>query len=264
MLYVDQPVSTGYSYDVLVKSVQDLLFGGKPKGATGIVPFDDFGGDVPAENTTFKYGIFPSQNYNHTANTTGLAATALWHFNQVWFTEFPKWQTSDKRISLWGNSYGGFWVPATAAYIQKQNVKIKNGEISGTTIELDAIGMTNGCIDMLYETAWYPQMYYNNTYDLQIIPEKVYEVALHNYTKPNGCRDLILQCREMAGRHDPQELGNNPKVNELCMQATEYCAIYVIGSYQYSTVGPVSLCIISSLYSIDKADRPISAAPLIW
>lgn len=30
------------------------------------------------------------------------AAHAFWHFAQVWFTEFPAYQTADDRISLWG------------------------------------------------------------------------------------------------------------------------------------------------------------------
>ena len=242
MLYIDQPVSAGYSYDVLVKSVQDLLFAGTPLGATGITAFEDFAGNVPAENTTIKYGIFPTQNYNHTANTTALAATTLWHFSQAWFSEFPKWQTSDKRVSIWSNSYGGFWAPATGTYFQKQNAKIQNGYLEGTVIELDSIGLVNGCVDFLYQGEWYPKMYYNNTYDLQIISKEVYEDALHNYTKPHGCRDLIVQCRELAAVYDAEETGNNATVNELCNGALQYCGAYVaFGPYQYSLVGPVSL-----------------------
>ena len=101
MLYVDQPTSVGYSYDVLIKSVQDLLYLGEPEGATGITAFEEFGGDVPSENTTFKYGVFPSQNPLHTANTTAVAAVTFWHFAQAWFSEFPEWKTCDKRVSIW-------------------------------------------------------------------------------------------------------------------------------------------------------------------
>lgn len=100
MLFIDQPNSVGYSYDTLVKSVVDLL-GGGPPGSTGITAFSEFGGKVPAQNTTLQYGVLPSQNYNHTANTTNIAATTLWHFTQIWFSEFPEWKTSDKRVSIW-------------------------------------------------------------------------------------------------------------------------------------------------------------------
>ena len=103
MLYVDQPVGVGYSYDTLVKSTQDLLFLGKPKESTGITPFEAYEGHVPPENTTFKYGMFPTQDYNRTANTTGIAAVTLWHFAQVWFSDFPQWTTTNKQVGVWGN-----------------------------------------------------------------------------------------------------------------------------------------------------------------
>lgn len=102
MLYVDQPVGTGFSYDALVKSTQDLLFnGGASVSDTGIVPFEAYGGKVPAENTTFKYGVFPTQNPKHTALTTGTAAIVLWKFAQAWFASFPEWTTKNKRVSMW-------------------------------------------------------------------------------------------------------------------------------------------------------------------
>jgi carboxypeptidase D len=221
MLYVDQPVGTGYSYDALVKSTQDLLFIGKPKLSTGITPFEAYKGHVPAENTTFRYGMFPTQDYNKTANTTGIAAVTLWHFSQVWFSAFPE-QTS-KRVGLFGNSYGGYWVPASAAYMQKQNEKIKNGDISGTIIGIDNIGITNGCIDMLYQAEWYPQMAYNNTYGFQAIPKRVYEKALKIWSKKDGCRDSIKQCRTLAEAYDPHDYANNATVNDVCNEATNIC-----------------------------------------
>ena len=223
MLYVDQPVGTGYSYDALVKSTQDLLFIGKPKLATGITPFEAYKGHVPAENTTFKYGMFPTQDYNKTANTTGIAAVTMWHFSQVWFSEFPNWKTTNKRVGFYGNSYAGYWVPASAAYMQKQNEKIKSGEISGTVIELDNIGISNGCIDMLYQAEWYPQMAYNNTYGFQAIPKKVYEKALKIWSKKDGCQDSIKQCRALAEAYDPNDYANNATVNDVCEEAFIVC-----------------------------------------
>jgi carboxypeptidase D len=68
---------------------------------TGNTPFEAYKGQVPAENTTFKYGVLPSNDPLHTANTTGLAARTMWHFSQAWFTDFPEWKTSNKRVSLW-------------------------------------------------------------------------------------------------------------------------------------------------------------------
>lgn len=149
MLYIDQPVGAGFSYDVLVKSTLDVLIPPpanplKHETQTGIKAFSDYDGDVPPPNSTFLHGIFPSQNPLHTANTTEVAAITVGKFAQIWFSEFPEYCTDNKLVSLWGNSWGGYWVTGTAAYIQKQNEKIKSGDISGKIIHLDTIGMTNG------------------------------------------------------------------------------------------------------------------------
>ena len=42
MLYIDQPVGVGYSYDALIKSTQDLLFIGVPETSTGISPMEAY------------------------------------------------------------------------------------------------------------------------------------------------------------------------------------------------------------------------------
>lgn len=188
ILYLDQPVGVGFSYDKIIKSTQDQLYVSGP--GTGIVPFDDYKGAVPAENTTFLYGMYPSQDPQKTANTSAIAAQTSWHFMQVWFTEFPEWKTSDKKVSFWGNSYGGIWVPTTAAHLQRQNVKIADGQLEGTIVEVDTIGYTNGCTDMLYQGEFYPQSAYNNTYDLQVVPKHVYEQMSGDWPK---CSKLIAE-----------------------------------------------------------------------
>lgn len=173
----------------------------------------------------------PSTNFNHTANTTAIAAITAWHFSQAWFSAFPEYKTSDSRISFWGNSYGGFWVPATAAYTVKQNARIASGEISGLTIDVDTIGILNGCIDMLYQTQWYPVMATNNTYGVKLIDHKTYEKVLQAYSAPKkGCYDLMLQCRAAAAKYDPKEFGNNPAVNKVCLAMTKACAAVVFAS----------------------------------
>lgn len=215
MLYIDQPVGTGFSYDKIVKSTYNLLGDGR----TGIVPFNEYEGNAPEQNATLVYGRFPWQDPTRTANTAEVAARTLWHFSKAWFQDFPEYNTSDQRISIWGNSYGGYWVPSSAAYIRKQNKKIQHGRIDGKVLPLDQIGITNGCIDLKYQMEWYPQMAYNNTYDLQVINETVYEAALRNYNKPRGCKNLIEQCRFLGDQYDPQQLGMNDTVNAACLKA---------------------------------------------
>ena len=129
-------------------------------------------------------------------------------------------------------------------------MRIKSGRISGTIIDLDTIGITNGCVDMLYQAEWYPQMAYNNTYGLQLIPEKIYEESLKAYSAPNGCRDLILKCRKLASEYDPQDLGINSTVNAICNKGVNACLNQIgLASSEYSIKPAVSTSHLGKLFS---------------
>ena len=225
MLYIDQPVTTGFSYNSLIKSTLDLLFTNSAEPYQGIRAFEDWKGKVPAANTTFLHGMLPAQNPLQTANTTSVAAVTLWYFSQAWFGAFPEWKTCDKRVNIWGNSYGGYWVSRLAAYTQKQNHKIQDGTIKGTIIELDSVGLTNAQIDALYQTPYVFDYPYNNTYDLEVINKTIHKELSELWTAPKkGCRNLLLKCRAAASKVDPQEFATNVKVNGLCEEATKACA----------------------------------------
>ncbi|EGX93182.1 carboxypeptidase S1, putative [Cordyceps militaris CM01] len=232
MLYIDQPVSTGYSYTKRIQSTLDLLFLGNPVTETGITPVAAYNGSVPPENTTFLHGTFSEQNPAKTVNSTLSAAKTLWRFTQVWFPHFAEHKTRSKRVSLWGNSYGGFYVPATAAYTVRQNARIRRGALNGTVIPIDAVGWTNGCVDMLYQGEWFPAQAYNNTYGLQVITKAAYEAALQNFTKPGGCRDQISECRRLGDLYDPDQRNTNANVTAACVGATLYCFGHVLGAYE--------------------------------
>ncbi|KAM3564553.1 hypothetical protein ARSEF4850_001799 [Beauveria asiatica] len=191
-----------------------------------------YGGSVPPKNTTFLHGTFSEQNPDKTVNSTLSAAKTLWYFSQVWFPHFPAYKTIDKRVGIWGNSYGGFYVPTTAEYTLQQNTKIRQGALNGTIIPIDAVGWTNGCVDMLYQGEWFPEQAYNNTYGLQVITKDAYEEALHNFTKPGGCRDQIIECRRLGNLYDPDHLNTNSNVTDACVGATVYCFGYVTGAYE--------------------------------
>lgn len=248
MLYVDQPVGAGYSYDTLVNSTINLLDG------ADIRSMQDYKGTIPAENQTFLYGTFASQDSGKTASTTAIAARTLWHFSQAWFQSFPEYKTQDKRVSLWGNSCGGYFVPISAEYFQRQNVKIRSGELpDGYILDVDTIGWSNGCSDMLYQAESYADMAFKNTYGVQAISQESYEASKNDYSRTGGCRDLILGCREAASIHDPDQLGLSSIANEACAQATLYCGYHVIE-------GPFSTSSNRSLYDIGHF-QPASISP---
>jgi len=93
MLYIDQPVQTGFSYDEIVPSVLDLLTG-------NITPANE----TETSNATSVTGLLPSQDPASAVNTTMNAARVIWQFTQIWLQDFPEHKTSNDRVSVWTNS----------------------------------------------------------------------------------------------------------------------------------------------------------------
>ncbi|KAJ5134652.1 hypothetical protein N7448_000328 [Penicillium atrosanguineum] len=227
MLYIDQPNQVGFSYDVATNGTFDQL------GAGWNVSKWEHG--VPVQNNTFYVGTTTSQNAQASANGTENAARSLWHFAQTWFTEFPHYKPHDDRVSIWTESYGGRYGPAFTAFFQEQNEKIEKGTIAAASeshyIHLDTLGIINGCVDLLVQEPTYPKMAYNNTYNIETINQTVYENALDAWSRPGGCKDLIMNCRALAAEGDPHMHGNNETVNKACHKADSFCSNQVEGAY---------------------------------
>lgn len=217
MLYIDQPTQTGLSYSSLINGTYDLE-------SLNITPEKFTASSSPIVNGTFGYGTFADQDVSTTANTTVAAAKALWHFSEHWFSSFPGYSTSSNKISVWGNSYGGFWVPETAVQISKHLKNLTDSHpLKAKNLKVDAIGITNGCVDFEYSMEGYLDFANNNTYGVKFLPQDLYEDAHNNVTKPGGCLDLIRQCRQASKVGDPGFSGNNATVNELCEDSFVYC-----------------------------------------
>lgn len=219
MLYLDQPVQVGFSYNTLRNVTVDLFEG------TQTLPA---GSPVPAQNATFRTGTLPVDDRDSTSFGAKNAAIALWHFSQVWFQEFPGYRPEDTRVSLSTQSYGGRYGPATFSYFQEQNEKIKNGTWEGGEgeqyiIDLDTLLIVNGCIDRKIQWPSYPVMAFNNTYGIETVNETVYQSMVAAYDRPGGCREQIDDCREVAAVYDPENTGINATVNRICQQAETYC-----------------------------------------
>ena len=81
MLYIDQPVSTGFSYADTTNGVIDLL-----DPMYTLTPLDD-PASFKQTNVTTVGATISSQDPRMTANTTMQAARTMWHVAQVWFQE---------------------------------------------------------------------------------------------------------------------------------------------------------------------------------
>jgi carboxypeptidase C (cathepsin A) len=232
MLYIDQPVQVGMSYDTLTNVTSNI--------DTGDVEVADFSSSIPEQNNTFYIGTYASQNANLTTRGTENSARALWHFAQVWFTEFPLHKPNDDRISIATESYGGRYGPAFAAYFQEQNEKIMNGtwDEQGQThlLHLDTLLIINGCVDRYVQWAGYPTMAYNNSYGIQAINESRYDEVMDALHRDGGCLDQIEECRALSVLSDPTNQGFNKTVNKLCETAETFCTKNIRDPYFDSDV----------------------------
>lgn len=232
MLFLDQPVQVGLSYDKLVNVTSNL--------ETGTIRVANFTNDIPAQNNSFYVGTYPSQDANLTTRGTENSARALWNFAQVWFQEFPQHKPNDDRISIATESYGGRYGPAFAAYFQEQNERILNGTWTekGQThlLHLDTLLIINGCVDRLVQWPGYPKMMYNNTYGIKAVNESRYNKAVDDLYRKGGCLDQIEQCRNLSLVSDPTNQGYNTTVNSVCEKAETFCSANIRDPYFDSDV----------------------------
>ncbi|KDN72270.1 putative serine carboxypeptidase [Colletotrichum sublineola] len=226
LLYIDQPTQVGFSYDTPTNVT--IHEGEDPELGLGMHMFPtDFSDGVPQANYTYRYGTASSQKLSHTSNTTAHAAHALWHFAQTWFFEFPGYKPVDDRISLWAESYGGHYAPGIFQHFQTQNELIQNGsspEKNAQFIHLDTLGIVNGLIDLAIQGEAWISFPYNNTYGIQAFNQSIHDQLMHNWTRPNGCRDQILDCQKALREHGPfLENGVKKNVTQICGQSFQDC-----------------------------------------
>ena len=238
ILYVDQPNQVGFSYDTPNNGSLNLF--------TSIIT--EPSSNVPSgqPDYTFLNGTFSSNNGNLTANTTEVAAHAVWHMLQGFLGAFPQYNPSTHSnstkpgavgINLFTESYGGKYGPAFATLWEQQNLLRKTGLIpSNKTLEihLSSLGIMQGCVDDSVQGRFYPVFANNNTYGIQALSLTSQQAAASNFLSANGCQQLISTCRNAVIAQDPQNDGDVAAVNQICVNAQNTCNDDVIGPYYSS------------------------------
>ncbi|KAK0666722.1 putative carboxypeptidase [Cercophora samala] len=239
MLYVDQPVGAGFSYSKIVNGVVDLMDSLSEDGSffrPGSV--EEVGGE---RNVTVAGVTMQSLDPREGVNTTQQAARVMWWFGQVWFQEFPGYDTSNKEISLWTVSYGGFYGPAFMAHFHRQSSLLPSpSQPNSLPLSLSTLGIQNGCLDVLTMGLSYLDFSVNNTYGIKAYPDEIYTAARTNLTE--FCQPLLLSCRRAAADGDPLGYGNNGTVNQACALAAGVCFGFVQGAFtSYSSLNPFDI-----------------------
>jgi carboxypeptidase C (cathepsin A) len=236
LLFIDNPVQTGFSYDRLSNGSLNLL-------DQSIV--------YPAVSTprtqpfySFLNGTFSSNDQTATANTSQLAAHSVWHFLQAFLRTFPEYSrpppnmdssSSSASIDLFTESYGGRYGPAIGSFFQTQNtLRASSPDFANSTVELvlNSLGIINGWIDSLVQTPSLPNFAYDkNTYNIRAISQVQQLNALSAFRGAGGCQELTTLCRSQELTYDPNDIGNVANVNEACAAATTSCQNNLLAPY---------------------------------
>jgi len=180
-------------------------------------------------------GTFSSNNPEFTVNTTQVAAAATWHFLQAWLTNFPEYSGSSK-VNLFAESYGGVYGPTFFEYFNKQNKRREAGEIpknETVEIKLEALGIVNGCIDVLTMTPAYINYGGNNPYGIEAISAVNRTMGLDMFGRPGGCKEQVLRCRQLVRELDSDNTGDNERASEACASAKQLCDS-IMGLYTWA------------------------------
>ncbi|KAF2733964.1 alpha/beta-hydrolase [Polyplosphaeria fusca] len=211
MLYIDQPVQVGFSYNHLTNGTID----------EATTPFaytpNNFSHGVPDTNLTYLTGTFATPDSSQAPNTSLAAAPAIYDFLQTWMQEFPAYTAPNNTLSIWGESYAGHYIPTFASYIQTRNAAPPPNAIP---LHISVLGLISACIDLPTQIQYYPKFAFNNTYNFHGINESTYDAALAAHPQ---CLNLTATCRALADELDPDGRGTNEKVNTACASAFAFC-----------------------------------------
>jgi carboxypeptidase C (cathepsin A) len=154
IIFIDQPVQVGFSYDILTNASLNLI------DELLSYPASQIPNTQPSY--TFLNGTFASGNSNNSASTSEVAAQAIWHFLQAFLGVFPQYNpavSSDgvivsgtTGINLFTESYGGKYGPAIGALFGRQNaLRQTDAAMMNSTLEitLATLGIMNGWIDLV-------------------------------------------------------------------------------------------------------------------
>jgi len=143
--------------------------------------------------------------------TTPEYANDLYAFFQLFFAEFPQYQTLG--FNIFGESYAGHYVPATGARIARGNLE------SGTIkINLKSIAVGNGLTDPITQYPFYAQIGCNNSYNIPVFTQETCDF-IESKTPP--CLERIQEC------YDAYDWN-------ICVNATLYCNLFLVGPIELS------------------------------
>uniref|UniRef100_A0A6S9GAZ6 Carboxypeptidase n=1 Tax=Heterosigma akashiwo TaxID=2829 RepID=A0A6S9GAZ6_HETAK len=159
--------------------------------------------DQPA-GVGFSYGA--ASDYDRNEAEVG---EDMYHFVKEFLAQYPQYAAQD--FYVFGESYGGHYVPAVSSRIYRGNQ-----EGDGAPVNLKGIGIGNGLTNPLVQFEYYADMAVNNTYGVKAISDHDY-LAMKAATPK--CLKMIEACQSYTA---------------ACALARAYCDAVTLMPYQRS------------------------------
>ncbi|OZJ02684.1 hypothetical protein BZG36_04056 [Bifiguratus adelaidae] len=152
--------------------------------------------------------------------TTVKSAEMVYVFLQLFFEHFPKYQKQGFHVA--GESYGGFYVPATAGEIVAQNKRL---DVTGhIPINLESIMVGNGHVDPYHQASAYAD------YSCDFV-----QPPLYNESSCAAIRAAVPRCQQLI-----KACYDNPGAL-TCVPSSIYCYTHTTGPYDETGLNPYDI-----------------------
>ncbi|KDN47004.1 alpha/beta-hydrolase [Tilletiaria anomala UBC 951] len=210
LLIIDQPISTGFSY-----SQPSNGYVSSSGHIVNLGPSSDTSIECPSYVTDagLQCGTFSSSSVRSTVNSTQAAAPNFWKTLQGFMGAFP--QYSRKGFHFATESYGGHYGPVFNEYIENQNAKIANGELSDAKqIQLQTVILGNPWVNPKTQYEAYYEYAIDNYYDIHPYNASIRAQVHNNLYGPGNCVDQLDDCASSG-------------IDSVCSTADTFCATEV-------------------------------------
>ncbi|KJZ73931.1 hypothetical protein HIM_06599 [Hirsutella minnesotensis 3608] len=232
LLFIDQPLHAGFSYDVPTNATQNLL--------DGNIQSPPFSASISSTSRFLYNGTFSSNSPANTPGTIKAASMAIWHTLQGFLGAFPQYRTSDvghSALNVFAQSYAGMFGPVVAETLQEQNAKRLTGALNpNTTLEtgLSTLGIVNGFVDYRTQLPTYPAFAVNNTYGERLMTDEEVQRNWEAFSATGGCKDLLAKCEDFANK---PRASDEKLQTETCRDATNACKSIGVEYYERKSGG---------------------------
>ncbi|KAL1901648.1 hypothetical protein Cpir12675_000338 [Ceratocystis pirilliformis] len=225
LLFIDQPVGSGLSYDKINRGILDYM-----DRSYTLSELDLEEKEVPSFLT--YSGSFPSKDIPITH--TKQAAYSTWRFLQGFYSAFPDLSPRGGDaigLNIFAEGFGGKYAAVFSDYFNERNAQRHGKHVDAIfarlrtlPIKVMSIGILNGCVDARVQMPHNLDQAQHNPYDIKLMDEGSY---IDNKKRLEAgfskCDKALALCH---GR--TKDLGYNDAVSaetqDICLKALSVCS----------------------------------------